>query len=114
MFAKNYVVSNNFNIGIFVCAQLVFTTSFTYKTNKRKGKKPLVDYSQSHVVTYDEYLNIMWKKATDKAITKEISADKWKEREEEKLKTIVDMGSTMDQTIQRIVEKQTKKWFVTA
>jgi hypothetical protein len=76
VFAKNHVFSNNFNIGIFVCAQLVFTTSFTYKTNKRKGKKPLVDYSHSHVVTYDEYLNIMRKKAMDKVITKEIRVDK--------------------------------------
>jgi hypothetical protein len=50
----------------------------------------------------------------DKAITKEIRVDKGKEREEKKLKTIVDMGFTMDQTNQRIVEKQTKKWFVAA
>jgi hypothetical protein len=56
----------------------------------------------------------MRKKAMDKVITKEIRVDKWKEREEKKLKTIVDMGSNMDQTIQRIVEKQTKKWFLAA
>jgi len=34
VFTKNYVLSHNFNIGIFVYAQLVFITSFTYKTNK--------------------------------------------------------------------------------
>lgn len=77
-------------------------------TRQTNGKKSLVDYSQSHVVTFDKYLNIMWKKAMDKAIAKEIIEDKWKEREERKLKRVIDMGSTMDRTIQKIVEKQVK------
>jgi hypothetical protein len=45
-------------------------------TRQTKGQKPLVDYSQSHVVTFDEYLNIMRRKALDKAIAKEIKEDK--------------------------------------
>jgi hypothetical protein len=39
---------------------------------QKKGKEPLVDYSQSHVITFDQYLNIMWKKAMDKVVVKEI------------------------------------------
>jgi len=76
-------------------------------TRQTNGKKSL-DYSQSHVVTFDKYLNILWKMAMDKAIVKEIIEDKWKEREERKLKRVIDMGSTMDRTIQKIVEKQVK------
>jgi hypothetical protein len=36
------------------------------------GKEPLIDYSQSHVVTSIEYLNIIKKKIMDKPIAKEI------------------------------------------
>jgi len=45
-------------------------------TRQTKGKKSIIDYSQSHVVTFDKYLNIMRKKAMDKVITKEIREDK--------------------------------------
>jgi hypothetical protein len=37
-----------------------------------KGKKPLVYCSQSHVVTSNEYLDILPKKSMDKAIVEEI------------------------------------------
>jgi hypothetical protein len=45
-------------------------------TRQTKGKEPLVDYSQSHVVTSYQNLNIMLKKTMDKAIAKEIGEDK--------------------------------------
>jgi len=41
-----------------------------------KGKKPLIYYPQYHVITFNQYLNIMHKKAVDKATTKEIKEDK--------------------------------------
>jgi hypothetical protein len=47
----------------------------------------------------------MRRKALDKAIAKEIKEDKWKEREERKLKKVVDVGSIMDRTIKRVVDK---------
>ncbi len=55
-------------------------------TRKTKGKEPLVDYFQSHVITYDQYFDVMWKKAMDNAITKEIKKHRRKEREEKRLK----------------------------
>jgi hypothetical protein len=61
-----------------------------------KGNEPLVDYSQSDVITFDQYLNIMWKKAMDKVIVKEIREDKQQEREDKKLKRGTYVGSTMD------------------
>ncbi len=42
----------------------------------KKGKEPLVDYSQSHVVTFDYNLDFMWKNAMDKAVVEEIKEDK--------------------------------------
>jgi hypothetical protein len=40
-----------------------------------KGKEPLVDYFQSHVVTSYQYLDIMQKKAMDKTIMKKIKKE---------------------------------------
>jgi hypothetical protein len=36
-----------------------------------RGREPLIDYSQSHVVTSTEYLNILRRKSTDKVIARE-------------------------------------------
>jgi len=58
-------------------------------------RKPLVDYSQSHVVTSNQYLDIMWKKAMDKTIVEEIRRGKRKEKKE-KMKIVVDLGITID------------------
>lgn len=41
-------------------------------TRKTKGMKLLVDCNQFHVVTLDEYLNILQKKVIEKEITNEI------------------------------------------
>ncbi len=43
-----------------------------------KGKEPLVDYSQSHVATSYQYLNIMYKKVMEKTIIKKIKKEKKK------------------------------------
>jgi hypothetical protein len=53
-------------------------------TRKTCGRESLVDYSQSHVVTFDEYLQIMRKKVMDKEKTKIIKEQRRKEREETK------------------------------
>jgi hypothetical protein len=47
-------------------------------TRWTRGKEPLVDYSQSHVVIFAKYLNILRKKTMDKATTKEIKEGKKK------------------------------------
>jgi len=58
-----------------------------------KGKKPLIYNAQYHVIIFNQYLNIMHKKAMDKATTKEIKEDKQKEREKKRL---VDVGFIVD------------------
>jgi hypothetical protein len=50
-------------------------------------------------------LNIMLKKTMDKAIAKEIGEDKWKGKEEKKLKRTTYVGSIMDQVAQITIEK---------
>jgi len=47
-----------------------------------KGKYPLIVYSQSHVVTNFKYLDILRRKAVEKAIAKEIKEGKQKKKEE--------------------------------
>jgi hypothetical protein len=44
-----------------------------------RGNEPLVDYYQSHVVTFAEYLSILRKKAMDKVVAKENKEGKIKE-----------------------------------
>jgi hypothetical protein len=73
-----------------------------------KGKEPLIDYSQYHIVTSNQYLNIMRKKAMDKATTREIKEDRQKEREEKRLKIVIDVGFVVDQTTQKTIEKWLK------
>jgi hypothetical protein len=47
-------------------------------TRCARGKEPLVDYIQSHVVTSVEYLNTLRKKTMDKVVVKEIKEGKRK------------------------------------
>jgi hypothetical protein len=56
-------------------------------TRKTHEKEPLIDYNQSHVVTFDEYLQILHKKAMDKEVTKIIKEQKKKGKGKNKAKT---------------------------
>ncbi len=49
-------------------------------TKHTKGKKPLINYFQSHIVINFEYLDILRRKTMEKVITKEIKACKEKRR----------------------------------
>jgi hypothetical protein len=52
-------------------------------TKHTKGKEPLIDFSQSHVVTSYEYLDIpLGKKTMEKVVVKEIRTCKRKEKED--------------------------------
>jgi hypothetical protein len=41
----------------------------------------------------------MWKNTMDKATIEEIKEDKWKEREEKRLKRATNVGSVVDQIV---------------
>jgi hypothetical protein len=45
-----------------------------------KGKKPLINFFQSHVMTSSEYLNILRRNTMEKLIAKEIRVGKRKEK----------------------------------
>jgi hypothetical protein len=47
-----------------------------------KGKEPLIDYSQSHIMTSFEYLDILRKKTMEKKIVEEIRACKRKDKQD--------------------------------
>ncbi len=54
---------------------------------KTHRKRPLVDYNQCHVVTSDEYLQIMHKITMDRDILKITKEQRRREKEENKAKT---------------------------
>jgi hypothetical protein len=56
---------------------------------KTKGKKPLVDYNQSHINTPNEYSNISQQKTMENEVIEEIRRQKKKEKEEKKIKCVV-------------------------
>jgi hypothetical protein len=47
-----------------------------------QGIKPLIDYSQSHVVTFVDYLNVLHKKVINKTSVDNIKEAQVKERED--------------------------------
>jgi hypothetical protein len=49
-------------------------------TKRRQGNKPLMDYSNSHVVTLNQYLVILKQKVVDKKIANKLKEQKVKER----------------------------------
>jgi hypothetical protein len=57
-----------------------------------KGKKSLIDYSQSHFVINFEYLNILRRKTMEKVLVEEIRTCKRKEKQD---KRATKMGSTI-------------------
>jgi hypothetical protein len=73
-----------------------------------KGKKPLVDYSQSHVMTTSKYLDILRRKIMEKVVVEEIREGNWKEKEENRTKRTTKLGFAIDRTTQKCVEKRAK------
>ncbi len=53
-----------------------------------EGEKPLIDYFQSHVVTYFEYLVILRMKTMKKTVAKEIRIGKIKDKEDRQAKRV--------------------------
>jgi len=54
-------------------------------TKTTKGKEPRMDYSQSHVVSFNEYFKILWQKAVEKETTNQIQGNKQKEKKKFKV-----------------------------
>ncbi len=82
-------------------------------------KEPLVDYSQSHIVTSNEYLQILYNKAMDKETTKIIRKERKMEREKTKWRHVANSCTTTNKAGEKLVEKQYKEnfnwaWFIMA
>jgi hypothetical protein len=58
-------------------------------------------------VTSNQYLDIVWKTAMDKHLQKKLE----KEKNDFFGKRVVEMGTTIDQTIERVVERHLKTNF---
>jgi hypothetical protein len=79
-----------------------------------KGKKPLVDYSQSHVMISSTYLDMLKRKIMENVIVEEIKEGKQKEKEENQIKQTTKLGFAVDQTTQKCVKKHARVEFITA
>jgi hypothetical protein len=56
-----------------------FVVIATFAARRTNGREPLIDYSQSHVVTSKKYLRIMRQKAMDSEVEKTSQESKKKE-----------------------------------
>jgi hypothetical protein len=56
---------------------------------KIKNKKPLIDYKQSNVVTFNEYSNILWQKKLEKEVVEEIKKHKKRRRKKKELNMLL-------------------------
>jgi hypothetical protein len=52
----------------------------TLPTKRRQGNEPLMDYSNSHVVTLNQYLVILKQNVVDKKIANKLKEKKTKKR----------------------------------
>jgi len=72
---------------------------------KTRGKKSLVDYSQSYVVTSSEYFKILQQKALKREASKAIKQQKRKEKEDKKAQQVVDSLIMAERTTQRLLNR---------
>ncbi len=87
-------------------AQLAFTTSLIYKIGKRKRTiNGLLAITCCDICWIPKY-------PKEKTITKEIKEGRQKEKEDKWLKIIANLGTTSNQTTQKVVEKHIKAQFV--
>jgi hypothetical protein len=61
-----------------------FVVIATFVARRTNGREPLIDYSQSHVVTSKKYLRIMRQKEMDREVEKKIQESRKKTRQERK------------------------------
>ncbi len=72
--------------------------------DKPRIKKPLIDYSKSHVIIFYQYLNILWKKAMEKATIKEIKKMTKRKQKKKTSWKVVKMMIRFDKTC-KLMEK---------
>ncbi len=77
------------------------------------GQKPWVDYSQSHVVTLEEYLKHVQQKTMDKEAINQIR-ENWKKERREKQVIIVFTTTIVARTTKRELAKQHQVRFILA
>jgi len=69
-----------------------------------KGKKPLVDYSKSHVIFY-QYIDILQKKAMAKTTIEDIREVRQKEKKEKNPKKCIQMVTKLENATYRLPKK---------
>jgi hypothetical protein len=106
--------SNDLNVSyqtqqVLALAVLLFLPQLP--TRRILGKEPLVDYSNSHVVTSNQYLAVLKQKTMDKKAMDKVRELKAKERQEKKSKRFQDTLTLVKRATQRIIEKEQRTKF---
>jgi hypothetical protein len=76
-----------------------------------RENEPLVDYSQSRVVTFVEYLSILRNKPMGKVAIEEIKEGKWKEMEDKWTKRVPKLGTITNRATIKILGNHVKAQF---
>jgi len=56
---------------------------------KTIGKIPFIDYNQSHIITSNEYSNILWKKSWKKRLLKKLKSERRRRGKRKKLNVLL-------------------------
>ncbi len=81
-------------------------TLFHLPTKKTQGRESLVDYSQSHVVTSQEYLSRMRQKTLEKEVVEIIREVQRKERLEKQARRVDNSLTIIKRVVHQELEKQ--------
>ncbi len=82
---------------------------FQLPTKKTHDKEQLIDYSNSHVVTSNQYLTILKHKAMDKEVVNKIRELKSKERCEKISKQVENTFTQVKQMVQMHIDEREDK-----
>lgn len=80
-------------------------------TKQPKGKEPLVNYFQSHVITFEEYHAILKKKTMEKVDVNEARETKKKQKKDGRLRKVVNTPTQGEQATLLDVKRQVKATF---
>lgn len=71
----------------------------------------MVDYDKFHVITSNEYLDILQWKSREKETIEQVKKAKRNEREENMVRWVVEVINVEEQAIKRLIERQLRVYF---
>jgi hypothetical protein len=76
------------------------------------GREPLVNYSQSHVVILDWYLNIMWQNVIEKEVVETIRRNQRKGKQEKQATKVIRSLTWANRIAKREIKSLVMTFFI--